>query len=399
MIAKKYVEQLYKYFYIVLFLGYVIFVKVPEIRIGVICSLLTLLIGVQFFKCRVSKMGIIVVILMLWTVLSIVFVDPSQTPYTVSLRELTNVVFPMFFFFVGEKYTKKEGEHDFYDLLLIAILICFFSGLFWYICEPEYYLSYLKRIGYTSSWDNYHMDHRFCSFLGSIGIGLIGNCGLIIAFSRWCTEHKKKYLIETVCMYIMIILSMQRAAYVIMLLTTIYIIWKNKVYKHSIFRLIVAIVLIGCVVGGIKEYEIIGGNTLQVVERIANINFEDLLVPRFKIWKPIFASGIRLITGLGIGSCGIGGEIPVTDGGIVKVLGETGIIGILLWLIIIIVALHKIFQLKRGKKKSTIPFLIIVAFGMNSIGSNCIVFMEMAPILWFSIGIINSEYCIEKGIN
>ena len=55
--------------------------------------------------------------------------------------------------------------------------------------------------------------------------------------------------------------------------------------------------------------------------------------------------------------------------------------------------------LKRYKKNATIPFLIIIAFGMNSIGSNCIVFMEMAPILWFSIGIVNSEHCIEKGIN
>lgn len=398
MIAKKYVEQLYKYFYIVLFLGYVIFVKVPEIRIGVICSLLTLLIGVQFFKCKVSVMGIIVVILMLWTTLSIVFVNPSKTPYAVSIRELANVVFPMFFFFAGEKYTKKEEQHDFYDLLVIAILICFFSGLFWHITEPEYYLSYLKRIGYTSSWDNYHMDHRFCSFLGSVGIGLIGNCGLIIAFSRWCTEHAKKYLIETVCMYIMIILSMQRAAYVIMALTTIYIIWKNKIYKHSVFRIIVAIALLGVLVGGIKECEIISVNAVQVVERIVNINFEDLFIPRFKIWKPVFTLGIRLITGLGIGSCGSGGEMPITDGGIIKILGETGIVGIVLWLIIIIVALHKMLNLKRCKKNVTIPFLIIFAFGMNSIGSNCIAFMEMAPILWFSIGTTNSEYCIEKGI-
>ena len=398
MIVRKYIDQLYKYFYVILFLGYIIFVKIPEFRIGVVCTVLMLLIGVKFFRKHVSKMGATVFLIMLWTMLSILFVDPLKTPYSVICREFTNVVFPMFFFFAGEKYVKKDGQKDFYDLLVVAILICFFCGVFWYVSEPEYYLIYLQRIGYTTSWETYHLDHRFCSFLGSIGIGLLGNCGLIISLSRWCTEHRKKHLLETICMYIMIILSMQRSAYVMMILFTIWILIKNKVFKDGFWVMMVMIVFLGTLLSVVMGYKIVGPNISQIGERILRINVVDLFIPRLKIWRPVFEVGARLIIGLGIGSCGIGGEIPVTDGAVIKILGETGFIGILLWSVVIVFVLRRMLLLKRCNKNITIPLLIMLAYGINSIGSNCIVFMEMAPIFWFAIGSVSSKYCSEKGI-
>ena len=73
----------------------------------------------------------------------------------------------------------------------------------------------------------------------------------------------------------------------------------------------------------------------------------------------------------------------ISDGNYFRMIAEIGILGFLIFTLIIITSLFKGY---RNFKEKYIELGIIVIICMQAVGSNVFAFQLIAPIFWYSIG-------------
>ena len=88
-------------------------------------------------------------------------------------------------------------------------------------------------------------------------------------------------------------------------------------------------------------------------------------------------------------------DIYIPDGNYFRMIAEIGIIGVLLFFIIILKALYNGFS---NIKTHYIQLAIVIMVCMMSVGSDMFSFQLIAPIFWYSIGACNKYSTLHKKI-
>ncbi|MDL2297790.1 hypothetical protein LJC40_01395 [Synergistaceae bacterium OttesenSCG-928-D05] len=366
------------------FIFFVHFLNVffENIRVGVIISIYIFLLFAIFCK-KIKKhyLNIYIIIYILWSFLSVYAYLFNQLPTIIFFKQLSSSCLPIALYFLGRRFFYIKDR--FYNMFLISCVFCFLFGLYWNYALPNYYLSYLSRI---ITWFNinYFLNHpRFNSFIGSTGVGVLFSISYLISLEKIGKHNELKYFLTMIISIIAVTFSMQRSAYLNFLFISLYFIVRNSNYRKKIISRLFLFFLLA-----LPFYNFIGWD--GIIDKI--ISVPNAVSERAGQWANLHDIGLYIITGYGLGAMSHKAlpysDLLITDGAYLTIMGEQGIIGILLLLVIILLTYCKILRFKL-LDECIIESLIILIFLISSFGSNTILFLSISPFFWLSIGIIH----------
>lgn len=397
MISNKY--WVYYYYYIAIFVSF-LYLFIPQIRIGVTCScIMVVLYALHFFKFGENLrygtvFDILVVLYMLYNCISI-FLGDTRTGYSISIgiSEYSNAILPCCFFFIA-RASESKVKGIYYKSFTISILFTYAVGLLFYIFKPAIYTSYMSRTIVNFYMETYNLLPRMHSFLGSVSVGLLGCIALgILLFNRVNIPFKA---IAAIMLTVGIVLTKQRASWICMLIIWMFFILYYYITKKTkkIVPITLAVLFVILIIGGYKYSAII-----QQVDNLINsrggLSLYAAFSERNQNFSAVFNDGFSSVVGHGLGSAGhrmMGNStFLILDGYFFKLIYEIGIIGSSILIVILIASIIISINKRMWHALVILSSCIIVA-----LGSSCIAFQLVAPILWFCIGDILGQSSVSK---
>lgn len=331
----------------------------------------------------------------------------NHTPLACFVGGVKSFLFPIVFAYMG--YVDKHDD-QFNTWYIYACLFCFICGLYLYFSPPSYYTEFLIR-SRDAAWntstkyisENNVMDWtRFSSFFSSsyaiqyfgipsLAISLVYSTRKNVAISKWIC-----YIIALVS-FISCILSQQRMAMAWAIFLPLFLgVYYGAKRNYNILKaVIISIVIIFLLMGFILSLERFDVVSEMVRGRFEQMNFVDALESRTGQFQNFSrTTPLSMIFGLGLGSCsGIAGAYgleAVFDSEFPKMFYELGMIGIVLFLILII---PTIIRGTKFFRHLHMELLIIIFFLVAGIGSDSLTFFLFDVIFWYAMGRIwNKNY-------
>lgn len=381
-------------------------------RLSMIAKMLAILSSI-IITMKHPKNGIsdLMWMLLFTNILSFPLIILSGRPISCYTNEIFNYIPAMLYFFVGA--SSNVDTEKFYRYLLISATISFTIGLLLYFTTPDWYVSKLaewanqSKIASVEMSETSVLEHtRFQSYLMSeYAISHFTMFGLaVVCFTAF---REDKYKISSKWVYLSIfvllvcaIISQMRVAMFCSVATflsfIIYDIFISKKGKSLRIILVISVILITAVAYFIcsnrEQFELVSS---LMSNRMEEMSIGKALKGRENQIDNLMSTWNWVIIGHGLGSGGaislLGGYPGVTDQNYIKILYENGLLGMLLFMIIIIKTLIKAIKKYRYY---TIELVIIVFVMIAMLGSNtlCFAYLYILPF-WFAIGRVwNKKY-------
>lgn len=361
-----------------------------KIRPGLFIAALILMLFFNLFIKReirkVNRYEMLILAYIFWNMISYLWITIPEFGFSSFAGEVAVSILPILLFFCA----KNINENRFYKNTLNAIVLCIVIGLVLYIWLPSFYLNYLYHYGFAYLNLAVYARQGFSSYIGRIAMGTYTVYGMAIGFKLFKKEKSMYYLFAIIMCGIGCILSSQRSAWAglaILLIIELYSFIKKR--KLAISAKIVGLSL--CALS-VMLFVISRGTQLGAQILSKSLNIGDALGERMFTWSYMFESDINLLIGKGLGTVGHkANEIglpAVTDGGLIKILIEIGIIGFLLFAMIVFGAISSAW---KDREERSIELFIIFFMILQSVGSNVFALQITAPIFWISVGILERK--------
>ncbi|QSB27959.1 O-antigen ligase [Flavobacterium sp. CLA17] len=394
MIDKQEVIHPYKildfYYYIIigiLSLG----MFIPGVRIGVIASVIILFLMYKYLRTASllkNYVDVLVMIYILYNTISFLWFIFSGLPISVFIKEYSNSILPMFFYYLG-KIEDKDNK-NFYNITLNAIVLCFVLGFILFIQQPYYYREYLSVLDGIGGTDPILTSSAFRSLVGLTMTGSLGVVGVLISFTKILdTKGRNGKAALIICM-IAVALTFRRSA-LFVALAAFFVLHYYGYFKFGMLKkkyLLIEIAIIFFIVGYLNNN--FGDLITMLNERLMMIT--DSIDERSDTWIEGLMYG-NLVIGSGLGVFGHKAvefsDKYIPDGNYVRMLAELGVIGTFIFFSIIITTLFK--GLKK-LKENILEVGIILGLCIQAVGSDIFSFQLIVPILWFSVGRVNINY-------
>lgn len=316
-------------------------------------------------------------------------------PFNCYIEIIRPLIFPMLFFFYG--YFTKDSDNRFYRIYLFSCIACFVIGFFLYFTMPPFYVEHLLNIKQNGLSDGTAEDYliefgRMSSFFSdsyAISYTSVPALALALGFLKDKVFSKKTLLISfaIICL-LSSILCQQRAAIATSVLVLLFYIIYNKDFKVSRFIMVAGIASI------IGFYFLVEYTRYDVISSMLNSRYDDFFSSesmdsgRSSQYERILEVWNNFLTGDGIGACSSiarkYGFRGVSDGEYIRILTETGVLGLVTFVILVLATLKRCV---KNLENYHIEMCIIVFFLLAMIGSNSLsIHFLYATIFWFSIG-------------
>ncbi len=380
------------YYYLLVFFGYILTLFVTQMRPGIFATMLMLIVILELILKREltvkSTLDWLVVSYLGYNLLSFIWLKNNGYPASVFFQEFSNSILPIVFYFVGTSAGVRTK--DFYKKYLYALSVICILGLILYIMAPQFYLDYLLDWEYTSKADVQTMRVRMNSVMGSTLLGFLAAVGIPVS-SYFIMEKKDRLfgMIMLVMSLVFAFLSNQRSAMVVAILAVLYvnhlIFFEFKPIKQKYFVVECATALLAVI--GLCIISL--SSVQKIYYRLASL--PSAIGERSEDWFEALNHMASIWLGNGLGANGhkalsIEFAHVITDGGLVKVFCEEGILGFSIFLcILILVTLGGFKQFKYCYA----DLCIIAITLLQSIGSNILSFQLAVPIFWFALGHIS----------
>lgn len=392
-----------------------LFISLPGFYLGmwnlsVIAKYYAFLLILFLLKEAIGKgyknkgIGMIFTIYLLYCLLSIIWYGINGVNLRCFIRELYNTIPAMFFVYIG--MTDNRTKNTFHKWFLNSCSLSMLLGIFLYLSMPGWFLTrkteYTNYIESTANSENLVLAQmRFSSYLGdTYEVDVYAMLALCISLFTlfYAYKNKRNTLIPYFCLFINFvaaILCQQRVAMVYAVLAIfIFILYglRSSNQKASIKLLTVFVISISVLFFAVFYY--FGDRAGQLFElladRVDKISYSETVGGRDYQMKLLTEHWDMPIFGHGLGSGGsVAGALGyphVTDCSYIELLYETGVVGFILFLIIIILTIRR--GVKYAKYYLTeltfIGFILIAMVGSNTL---TISFMSIYPF-WYSIGLI-----------
>lgn len=382
---------LFENYYIIITAFYLFSLVKPGLRTGILTSVVIILVIIwlcphldQYIR-HIQIIDLFVIGYVVFNILSVVVVFFRGQQISVYIREFSNSLLPVCFYFSGRCINKKSVD-SFYRNFLYAVIFSTLVGIFLYVIKPEFYLSYLKFYGYS--------DTRLSSFWGSIAIGSLSVAAVLISGKKLIESKLKDGKLIFFISVASCVLSMQRAAWItcicVLLVLHYLSFFKWKLLKA---RYIVIEIILFSIAVYLLRVPLIHfiGNWL----REHSSSNSGMFSSRTGQWISVIKTS-DLLFGQGLGTVGhktLGyGNPVVADGGLVKLLCENGVAGTALFVVIMLLAISNGLRFLRHYY---MEMGIVLAMLLQSIGSNIIAFQVLTPVFWLSIGVLGNR-CLER---
>lgn len=382
------------YYYLLAVSGYVLTLFIKQMRPGLFASLLMIIVILEVvlrkeFTVK-STVDRLVAAYVVYNLFSVIWLMKNGYPASVFLQEFSNSILPIIFYFVGTSVGIQTK--DFYRKYLYALTVICLLGLILYIVAPQFYLDYLLDWEHTSKADVQTMRVRMNSVIGSTLLGFLAAVGIPAASNFIIEKRDRLFGIAMLVMSLVFaFLSNQRSAMVVAILAVLYvnhlIFFEFKLIKKKYF-IMECIAALFAIIG----LCIISLSSVQkIYYRLASL--PSAIGERSGDWFDALSHMGNIWLGNGLGANGhkaLGIEFAhvITDGGLVKVFCEEGIVGFSIFLFIVILVTWGGF---KQFKHCYADLCIIAIMLLQSIGSNMLSFQLAVPIFWFAIGHISGH--------
>ena len=385
-------------YYLILVAVYVLSIHVPIVRTGVAMSfvLLYLYTSCKIIRFASSSAGLVFFFL-IYCIFSVQGYFYNELPISVYWAEISTQLLPMIFFFIP--FNQEVDKERFYRIFVVAITIAIVLGIYYYIFNPPAYIQYIVKTANTAYEGSIGVSiQRFNSIFGSTIMGSFSVFMIIIIIYRFW-DVKKEYSFLSLLLYLLLyiiafvsaILTAQRSSMALAFFCVVFmyicsILCRKKILKSfTFFDVLLYVVVVTVIFTIFQEY------FYFFDERIDSIDgaFDE----RNGQWIDTFKHSENIIFGTGLGSAGhkvlAFTKYHITDGALFKITAECGIVGLIFFLYIIIKCL--VLKIKYFPCLFR-EYLIIVVCLAQSTGSNTLVFQQILPIFWFSLGSIANYY-------
>lgn len=413
-------DKLFNYLDYILPIYFVI--ALPEMYFGLwgisvyvkyIAFVILLLIGMRVYVRSNNYMGFkqLFTSYFVYCLFSIIWYAVNGAPIKCYLNEIYNSVPAMFFVYIG--MTDTRSENKFYKRFLYACTISMVLGIWFYITTPGWfmarrteYINMQANAKYTYTEDDILQQMRFSSYLGdTYEVDVYAILAMSIALFYLFQAYKKNEstIVIWVCVlvnFIAAILCQQRVAMaysVLVIGVFIYcgIKYNNKSASKKLITIFVSVLTLIILLavfyfGDRAEYL-----TSMLSDRMDNMSVSKALGERdYQLdllrnhwFLPIFGHGI----GSGGATAGFFGLPHVNDCSYIEILYETGIVGFLIFLLIMFKTTLRGLRYIRYYivELMIIGFCLVACIGSNTL---TIGFLSIFPF-WYSIGRIwNKEH-------
>lgn len=381
------------YFYFALGVYFLMMIN-GTFRAGVIMTLVMAFVWVSHLKDirYLSKLGVVVFIYLFFNLISIVWMDLDLYGVEIYLQELITSILPIVLFFA----VKSCNKDCILNSILYGTLICVVIGAILFVWMPEFYRQYEATYGFAVSSRIEHCRQGMASFIGRIPLGTYSVVAAAIALKQYILEeYKSKKLVIFLILIAGSIMTAQRSSWFGSIILVIYMLYSLlKSGKKKTFFQLLAIIIIGiCTFVSYFRSELLSAT--QIGSK--SLGFASAILERSITWSNLIGDTNSVLLGGGLGTGGHRARVisanTVTDGNYIKIIGEIGYIGLIIFLIIAADVLIKYLKIKRDR----LGFFVVAFILIQMTGSNIVALQVTAPIYWAFLGL--SEYPFNAGIN
>lgn len=349
-------------------------------------------------------------IFLFYSLFTVVFYAFNDAPFDCYTTTLRSFVFPIIFAYLGYGYSK---DHEFNKWYLYGCAFCFLVGFYLYLNAPSYYVAYMAEVrenAFNARSDvnetNILEYTRFSSFFAtSYAISCFSIPALILSLSFSLKSDKATtkllFFVIAFASFIAAILCQQRIAMAFAIIVVIFwLLYSRRVSNVKstfvvVLSYVLAVILSVYLLGMITNYEWFGRVSFLVDTRFEEMNFAQAMGVRSKQYDTFDRmTDFSFLFGLGLGSCGhaavSAGLKAVADGEFIKMFYELGLIGVIMFSIVVIPTL---FRGIKYFKYYYVEVVIIIFYLAAGIASNSITFFIFSIMFWYSLGRIwNKSY-------
>lgn len=361
---------------------------IPGIRIGVIASMMILYFMYKHLRTGSlfkNYVDVLVMIYILYNTISVLWFIFSGLPISVFIKEYSNSILPMFFYYLGK--IDDKNNKNFYQITLKAIILCFVLGFILFIQQPYYYREFLNTIDGIGGTDLILTSSAFRSLVGLTMTGSLGVVGVLISFTNILDSNGRNGKIALILCMIAVALTFRRSA-LFVALAAFFVFHYYGYIKYGMLKkkyLVVELVIVFLIIGYLNDN--FADLLTMLNERLMMLS--ESIDERSDSWVEGLMYG-NLIIGSGLGVFGHKAvefsDKYIPDGNYVRMLAELGVIGTSIFLSIIITSLFKGLKNLRG---NILEVGIIVGLCIQAVGSDIFSFQLIVPILWYSVGRVN----------
>ena len=384
-------EFVIEYFYvIVMLLSFICFkYNIPSF----IKDLTWIVLFICFYKCVKIK-NIFDHLILIYTfcgILSIIGYSIKPYPFEFFIKILLSSYLPIIFYFIGKNY--RHESLVFYKYSVLACLGCFLIGFFWLVTMPEWYVTKaLEVINQTQYYTEETLHYaRFSSFLDSYHIGNLGTFSIICCIGLINTVKKKTgvflYIVCLIVSFIAVFLSRQRVSMCLSIFFLLCFIW-GKIRNRPILTFSIISCLIVIIIFFYPESFTL--DSISSTERLSKESLSTLFSSRSGQWINALNEQRDFVFGHGLGGGGhlamsVNIKPTVVDGSYSKILLETGIMSIFVFIGLIILSIFKALRFRKIRME----LCIVLYYAASLIGANIIDMPYIIVPLWYSIGRIS----------
>jgi len=211
---------------------------------------------------------------------------------------------------------------------------------------------------------------------------------------KYLISNKKIFLIGYFICYASMVLTVSRGAFfafvIVFLLMFVWTSQKRKLVPFTLLSFSIYLLIIYMVTGGVDIINWTVKSTFETVSMEGNLS-------RVRLWDLSMKDFLNNPWGNGLGKAGhvahrylsqsdTGASIYSTDGWYLKLANETGIPGIVLFIVFIYGYINSFLRIKPHSAFQKFCFIIFVFVMLQNIVSNVLDFNYFAPLFWLIIG-------------
>lgn len=307
-------------------------------------------------------------------------------------------ILPMLLFYLVQLLPVNEVLLLLKRILFLNFFMCF-VGILFFLLQPDYYTEYLKKLfldlNLTELWQLYG---RLQSYLGSTSVGNVATVSFVLTYFIIKRSFIKFLYFFT--FGITVVFTQQRGPILLLLLAVFVILINFLLNSTAIKKLIFFVIFFISIIVVVKLYSnLITDEVADIfsytLDKIVNESNPGEVLSERAIG---YVKAGQIITmfplGVGLGASlsaseqasnsGLG---QVVDANFARILADTGIIGLMLFIAILVLALYKSI-----KKRSLLFFTItILLYSFQALGTNVFDSFICIHLFWIFLGILNNE--------
>jgi len=289
------------------------------------------------------------------------------------------------YYFVGLRMDIITFRIFLKNVVLANIVICII-GIFLYITMPYFYLSFLQETQLNFSLPIFIQTPRLISVIGSTAVGNLAAYSIPLLYLLYYKKSigRALFYISISIFCLATAFSFQRGAWIASVVSfsiafTYYlkeVKSKSNKFTHALILIPILYLIL------INIFPNLAGAS-WINDRLRETNFE-AIYSRSSQWYLAIEEFINRPLGHGIGAFShraiSHGYIGIPDGNYIRMLVEYGIVGTILFLILLMRALINTYR------DNLYLFAALSVFVIQSIGSNVIDFPYTSCFFWFLLG-------------